>query len=62
MKSGKINDRYKNRDRYIVMRLMIITTIPTAINIFRMGNLAVSNAEKGAVIIPPISKPATIFQ
>ena len=40
----------------------MITTIPTAINIFRMGSLAVSMAENGAVMIPPIKRPATIFQ
>ena len=36
------------------MRLQKITTIPTAINIFLVGNLEVSMAEKGAVTIPPI--------
>ena len=46
----------------MVIRLQKITTIPTAINIFFVGNLEVSIAEKGAVTIPPISNPATIFQ
>ena len=46
----------------MVIRLITITTIPTATNIFRIGNLDVSIAEKGAVTIPPIKRPATIFQ
>ena len=46
----------------MVIRLQNITTIPTAINIFLVGNLEVSIAENGAVTIPPINKPATIFQ
>lgn len=46
----------------MVIELMMITTMPTAINIFLTGNLDVNMAEKGAVITPPINNPATIFQ
>jgi len=53
---------YKKSERYIVIRLIIITTIPTAMNIFLIGSFAVKSAEKGAVMIPPINNPATIFQ
>ena len=40
----------------------IITTMPTAINIFFVGSLEVSMAENGAVTMPPIKSPATTFQ
>lgn len=46
----------------MVIRLIIITRNPTKKNILRMGSRDVSNAEKGAVTMPPISKPATMFQ
>ena len=44
-----------------VIKLQVITTIPTAINIFLVGNLVVNIADKGAVMTPPMSKPAIIF-
>jgi hypothetical protein len=46
----------------MVIKLQKITTMPTAINIFFVGSLEVSIAENGAVIMPPINNPATIFQ
>lgn len=46
----------------MVIRLITITKTPTTKNIFRTGKREVSMAEKGAVIIPPIKRPATIFQ
>ena len=46
----------------MVIKLQIITTTPTAINIFFVGSFAVSIAENGAVTMPPIRRPATMFQ
>ena len=46
----------------IVIRLITMTTMPTAKNIFFTGSFAVSMAEKGAVMMPPKRRPATIFQ
>lgn len=43
-------------------KLSAITKTPTAINMYFGGTLEVSLAEKGAVMIPPISSPNTIFQ
>ena len=40
---------------------MIITKMPTITNIFLWGNFAVSIAENGAVIMPPINNPAIIL-
>ena len=40
----------------------MMTRIPTITNIFFTGRREVSIAENGAVIMPPISSPATMFQ
>lgn len=44
------------------MELMMITNNPMTKNIFFTGSFAVSIAEKGAVIIPPIRSPKMMFQ
>ncbi len=44
------------------MELITITKVPIITNIFFTGSLAVSIAEKGAVMIPPIKSPRMIFQ
>lgn len=40
----------------------MITSIPITKNIFFTGSFAVSIAENGAVMIPPIKSPRIIFQ